>query len=98
MRRSMLTSSHGPPFLPGLLSRPRRERACCRGDRAELLYEVVAQALGVLRGDIWVEEIGKGLTELKVKQPAVEHLDARITPPALVAVPLPGCTAGHPAP
>jgi hypothetical protein len=29
----------------------------------------------ILRGDIWVEEIGKGLTELKVrvKQPAVEH-------------------------
>jgi len=28
-----------------------------------------------LRGDIWVEEIGEGLTELKVrvKQPAVEH-------------------------
>jgi len=34
-----------------------------------------AQALGILRGDIWVEEIGEGLTELKVRlrQPAVEH-------------------------
>jgi hypothetical protein len=42
---------------------------------AETLYEAVAQALGILRGDIWVEEIGEGLTELKVrvKQPAVEH-------------------------
>jgi len=41
---------------------------------AESLYEV-AQALGILRGDIWVEEIGEGLTELKVrvKQPAIEH-------------------------
>ena len=43
---------------------------------AESLYEAVAHALGILRGDIWVEEIGEGLTELKVrvKQPAVEHL------------------------
>src|ERR1017187_9195976 len=42
---------------------------------AKSLYEAVAQALGILRGDIWVEEIGEGLTELKVrvKQPAVEH-------------------------
>jgi hypothetical protein len=42
---------------------------------AETLYEAVAQALGILRGDIWVEEIGEGLTELKVrvKQPGVEH-------------------------
>ncbi|MGA2964544.1 MAG: hypothetical protein ABSD96_23020 [Candidatus Korobacteraceae bacterium] len=42
---------------------------------AESLYEAVAQALGILRGDTWVEEIGEGLTELKVrvKQPAVEH-------------------------
>jgi len=42
---------------------------------AETLYEAVAQALGILRGDQWVEEIGEGLTELKVrvKQPAVEH-------------------------
>ena len=34
---------------------------------AELLYEAVAQALGIMRGDIWVEEIGEGLTELKVR-------------------------------
>jgi hypothetical protein len=42
---------------------------------AESLYEAVAQALGILRGDVWVEEIGEGLTELKVRvrQPAVEH-------------------------
>jgi hypothetical protein len=42
---------------------------------AESLYEAVAQALGILRGDQWVEEIGEGLTELRVhvKQPAVEH-------------------------
>jgi hypothetical protein len=35
----------------------------------------VAQAPGIVRGDQWVEEIGEGLTELKVrvKQPAVEH-------------------------
>jgi hypothetical protein len=39
------------------------------------LYEAVAQALGILRGDTWVEEIGEGLTELtvRVKQPVVEH-------------------------
>jgi hypothetical protein len=42
---------------------------------AESPSEAVAQPLGILRGDIWVEEIGEGLTELKVrvKQPAVEH-------------------------
>jgi len=42
---------------------------------AESLYEAVALSLGILRGDMWVEEIGEGLTELKVrvKQPAVEH-------------------------
>jgi hypothetical protein len=42
---------------------------------AESLYEAVAQALGILRGDQWVEEIGEGLTELRVrvKVPAVEH-------------------------
>ncbi len=42
---------------------------------AESLYEAGAQALGILRGDTWVEEIGEGLTEVKVrvKQPAVEH-------------------------
>jgi hypothetical protein len=43
---------------------------------AESLYEAEAQALGILRGDIWVEKISEALTELKVrvKQPAVEHL------------------------
>ncbi len=42
---------------------------------AESLYEAVAQALSVLQKDAWVEEIGGGLTELKVRvrQPAVEH-------------------------
>jgi len=42
---------------------------------AESLYEAVAQALGILRGDQWVEEIGEGLTALhvRVKQRAVEH-------------------------
>jgi hypothetical protein len=42
---------------------------------AESLYEAVVEALGILCGDIWVEETGEGLTELKVrvKQPAVEH-------------------------
>ena len=42
---------------------------------AESLYEAVAQALKILRGDQWVEEIGEGLTGLRVrvKQPAVEH-------------------------
>src|SRR5215467_3807975 len=42
---------------------------------AETLYEAVAQALSVLQKDAWVEEIGGGLTELRVRvrQPAVEH-------------------------
>jgi hypothetical protein len=42
---------------------------------AESLFEAVAQALGIMLGDQWVEEIGEGLMELKVrvKQPAVEH-------------------------
>jgi hypothetical protein len=42
---------------------------------AESLYKAVAQALGIMRENQWVEEIGEGLTELKVrvKQPAVEH-------------------------
>ena len=34
---------------------------------AESLYEAVAQALGILRGDQWAEEIGEGLTKLKVR-------------------------------
>lgn len=42
---------------------------------AATLYEAVAQALSVLQKDTWVEEIGGGLTELRVRvrQPAVEH-------------------------
>jgi hypothetical protein len=45
-----------------------------RSVTAESLYEAVAQALGILRGDMWVQEIREGLTELRVrvKQPAVE--------------------------
>src|ERR1035441_3644145 len=31
-RRTMLPSPHGPPLLPGLLPRPRRDRARRRGD------------------------------------------------------------------
>ena len=40
---------------------------------AESLYEAVAQAM--LRGDAWVEQIGEGLTEVKVRvrHPAVQH-------------------------
>jgi hypothetical protein len=34
---------------------------------AESLYEAVAQALGILREDQWVEEIGEGLTEVRVR-------------------------------
>lgn len=42
---------------------------------AETLYEAVAQALAILQKDTWADEIGNGLTELKVRvrQPAVEH-------------------------
>jgi hypothetical protein len=42
---------------------------------AETLYEAVAQALAIMRGDQWVEQIGEGLAEVKVrvKHPAVEH-------------------------
>lgn len=42
---------------------------------AESLYEAVARALSTLRKDAWVDEIGEGLGELKVRirQPAVEH-------------------------
>jgi hypothetical protein len=34
---------------------------------SESQYEAVAQALGILRGDQWAEEIGEGLTKLKVR-------------------------------
>ena len=42
---------------------------------AESLYEAVGKALLILRQDQWVEEIGEGLTEVRVRvsQPAVEH-------------------------
>ena len=42
---------------------------------AETLYEAVARALAVLRKDAWVDRIGEGLTELRIRvsHPAVEH-------------------------
>jgi hypothetical protein len=42
---------------------------------AESLYEAIGKALSVMRQDDWVEEIGEGLTEVRVRvsQPAVEH-------------------------
>lgn len=42
---------------------------------AETLYEAVAQALAMMRQDRWVDAIGDGLTEVRVRvsQPAVEH-------------------------
>jgi hypothetical protein len=42
---------------------------------AESLYEAVAQALSILRQDDWVDGIGTGLAEFRVRvsQPAVEH-------------------------
>jgi hypothetical protein len=42
---------------------------------AESLYEAIARELSILHNDAWVEEIGAGLTELRVRvrQPAVEH-------------------------
>jgi hypothetical protein len=42
---------------------------------ADSLYEAVARALSILQKDAWAEELGNGLTELKVRvrQPAVEH-------------------------
>jgi len=44
------------------------------GVTAETLYEAVARALALFRGD-WVDGIGDGLTELRVRvgQPTVEH-------------------------
>jgi len=40
-----------------------------------MLYEAVAQALAPMRGDEWVGEIGKGLTQVtvRVKEPEVVH-------------------------
>jgi hypothetical protein len=59
---------------------------------AESLYEAVAQAWGILRGDIWVEEIGEGLTELKVRVNQAAHgrascADEGLSPVAGVAGP-----------
>jgi hypothetical protein len=43
---------------------------------AETLYEAVAQALAEVRGQDWVAEIGRGLTEVtvKVRNPEVTHI------------------------
>lgn len=42
---------------------------------AESLYEAIGKALSLMRQDDWVEEIGEGLTEVRVRvsQPSVEH-------------------------
>ena len=42
---------------------------------AESLYEAIGKALSLMRQDDWVEEIGEGLTEVRVRvsPPAVEH-------------------------
>lgn len=41
---------------------------------AQSLYEAVAQALAVLGGDGWVDDLGKGHTfSVRVQQPSVEH-------------------------
>jgi len=42
---------------------------------ADSLYEAVGKALALLRQDDWVDQIGEGLTEVRVRvsQPAVEH-------------------------
>jgi hypothetical protein len=42
---------------------------------ADSLYEAVGKALSILRQDEWVDQIGEGLTEVRVQvsQPAVEH-------------------------
>jgi hypothetical protein len=42
---------------------------------ADSLYEAVGKALSILRQDEWVDGIGEGLTEVRVRvsQPAVEH-------------------------
>ena len=40
---------------------------------AESLYEAVAQALGILRGDMWVEEIGEGLPWCHLPRPVLRH-------------------------
>jgi hypothetical protein len=42
---------------------------------AESLYEAIGKALSLMRQDDWVDEIGEGLTEVRVRvsQPMVEH-------------------------
>jgi hypothetical protein len=42
---------------------------------AETLYEAVAKALVVLRGENWIGEIGKGMTSLRITaaNPVVMH-------------------------
>ncbi|HTU03776.1 MAG TPA: hypothetical protein VMG58_18220 [Candidatus Sulfotelmatobacter sp.] len=42
---------------------------------AESLYEAIGNALCILRHDEWVDQIGEGRTEVRVRvnQPAVEH-------------------------
>jgi hypothetical protein len=39
------------------------------------LYEAVAQALRIFRDNEWVEDIGRGQTQIfvKVKHPEIEH-------------------------
>jgi hypothetical protein len=39
---------------------------------AESLYEAVAQALGILRGDQWVEEIGEALLGWSCRRPLLQ--------------------------
>jgi hypothetical protein len=43
---------------------------------AETLYEAVAQALATVRGNEWVDDIGRGLTEVtvRVRNPEVTHI------------------------
>lgn len=42
---------------------------------AETLYEAVAQAIAMMQRDGWVDQIGEGLTEVRVRvsPPAIEH-------------------------
>jgi len=49
-----------------------RDTASCLQSLRDISWK---SQLGILHGDQWVEEIGEGLMEVKVrvKQPAVEH-------------------------
>jgi hypothetical protein len=42
---------------------------------AESLYEAVGLALAMMRQEAWVDQIGEGLTEVRVRvvSPAIEH-------------------------